>query len=130
MITVTKPPQPLPGMTVFCVLSFAMLEHCFEFFFSSRVAASYQLRDEIIPKRERESKNQPFRRSPRSLNKDAPVSRAAALHGSSHYDLPGILRWFTANIGVHHIHHLCSRIPCYRLPDVLRDHPQIGRAHV
>jgi fatty acid desaturase len=34
----------------------------------------------------------------------------AALHGSSHYDLPGILRWFTANIDVHHVHHLCSRI--------------------
>jgi omega-6 fatty acid desaturase (delta-12 desaturase) len=50
----------------------------------------------------------------------------AALHGSSHYDLPGVLRWFTANIGVHHIHHLCSRIPCYRLPDVLRDHPQLA----
>jgi hypothetical protein len=33
VITVTKPPQPLPGMSVFCVLSFAMLEHCFEFFF-------------------------------------------------------------------------------------------------
>src|SRR5581483_7536113 len=28
----------------------------------------------------------------------------AALYGSSHYDLPGILRWFTANIGVHHVH--------------------------
>jgi omega-6 fatty acid desaturase (delta-12 desaturase) len=40
--------------------------------------------------------------------------------------LPGILRWFTANIGVHHIHHLNSRIPCYRLPDVLRDHPQLA----
>src|SRR6266851_4841263 len=50
---------------------------------------------------------------------------AAALHGSSHYDLPGILRWFTANIGVHHIHHLCSRIPYYRLPDVLREHPEL-----
>jgi omega-6 fatty acid desaturase (delta-12 desaturase) len=49
----------------------------------------------------------------------------AALHGSSHYHLPGVLRWFTANIGVHHIHHLSSRIPCYRLPDVLRDHPQL-----
>jgi len=49
----------------------------------------------------------------------------AALHGSSHYDLPGILRWFTANIGVHHIHHLCSRIPYYRLPRVLRDHPEL-----
>jgi omega-6 fatty acid desaturase (delta-12 desaturase) len=48
-----------------------------------------------------------------------------ALHGSSHYALPGLLRWFTANIGVHHIHHLCSRIPCYRLPVVLRDHPNL-----
>jgi omega-6 fatty acid desaturase (delta-12 desaturase) len=48
-----------------------------------------------------------------------------ALHGSSHYALPGLLRWFTANIGVHHIHHLCSRIPCYRLPLVLRDHPEL-----
>src|SRR5258708_26074447 len=50
----------------------------------------------------------------------------AALHGSSHYALPGVLRWFTANIGVHHVHHLCSRIPCYRLPRVLRDHPRLG----
>jgi omega-6 fatty acid desaturase (delta-12 desaturase) len=50
----------------------------------------------------------------------------AALHGSSHYALPGLLRWFTANIGVHHIHHLCSRIPCYRLPLVLRDRPDLA----
>jgi acyl-lipid omega-6 desaturase (Delta-12 desaturase) len=49
----------------------------------------------------------------------------AALHGSSHYDLPAFLRWFTANIGVHHVHHLCSRIPYYRLPQVLRDHPEL-----
>jgi len=50
----------------------------------------------------------------------------AALHGSSHYDLPGILRWFTANIGVHHVHHLSSRILFYRLPEVLRDHPELA----
>jgi acyl-lipid omega-6 desaturase (Delta-12 desaturase) len=49
----------------------------------------------------------------------------AALHGASHYDLPLLLRWFTANIGVHHVHHLCSRIPYYRLPRVLRDHPEL-----
>jgi acyl-lipid omega-6 desaturase (Delta-12 desaturase) len=49
----------------------------------------------------------------------------AALHGSSHYDLPGVLRWFTANIGVHHVHHLCSRIAFYRLPSVLQDHPAL-----
>jgi acyl-lipid omega-6 desaturase (Delta-12 desaturase) len=51
--------------------------------------------------------------------------REAALHGSSHYDLPGVLRWFTANIGMHHIHHLSSGIPFYRLPEVLRDHPEL-----
>src|SRR5262249_31915108 len=46
--------------------------------------------------------------------------------GSSHYDLPAVLRWFTANIGVHHVHHLCSRIPFYRLPLVLRQHPGLA----
>ena len=50
---------------------------------------------------------------------------AGALHGSSHYDLPPVLRWFTANIGIHHIHHLCSRIPYYRLGEALRDHPEL-----
>jgi hypothetical protein len=49
----------------------------------------------------------------------------AALHGSSHYDLPAFLRWFTANIGVHHVHHVCSRVPYYRLPRVLREHPEL-----
>jgi acyl-lipid omega-6 desaturase (Delta-12 desaturase) len=58
---------------------------------------------------------------------DAPAwnLHQAALHGSSHYELPSILRWFTANIGVHHVHHLCSRIPFYRLPRVLREHPEL-----
>ncbi|MGB3246173.1 MAG: fatty acid desaturase [Sulfitobacter sp.] len=46
----------------------------------------------------------------------------AAFNGSSHYDLPVILRWITANIGVHHVHHLACRIPFYRLADVVRDH--------
>jgi omega-6 fatty acid desaturase (delta-12 desaturase) len=49
----------------------------------------------------------------------------AALHGSSHYDLPIILRWFSANIGVHHVHHLASRIPFYRLREALRDYPDL-----
>ena len=50
---------------------------------------------------------------------------AASIHGSSHYDLPGVLRWLTANIGVHHVHHLCSRVPFYRLPEILRDYPEL-----
>jgi acyl-lipid omega-6 desaturase (Delta-12 desaturase) len=52
----------------------------------------------------------------------------AALHGSSHYVLPPVLRWFTANIGIHHVHHLYSRIPFYRLTEVLRDHPALDQA--
>ncbi len=42
-------------------------------------------------------------------------AQRAALDGSSFYDLPAVLRWFTANIGYHHIHHLAPRIPNYRL---------------
>ena len=49
----------------------------------------------------------------------------AALLGSSDYDLPGLLRWISGNIGIHHIHHLNSRIPYYRLPKVLQDHPEL-----
>lgn len=49
----------------------------------------------------------------------------AALRGSSHYVLPPVLNWFTANIGVHHVHHLFSGIPYYRLQNVLRDHPEL-----
>ena len=56
---------------------------------------------------------------------DAWVHQDAALAGSSYYDLPGLLRWFTANIGIHHVHHLNSRIPYYRLPQVLKDHPEL-----
>lgn len=49
----------------------------------------------------------------------------SALHGSSHYDLPSPLRWVTGNIGIHHVHHIASRIPFYRLPTVLRTHPRL-----
>jgi omega-6 fatty acid desaturase (delta-12 desaturase) len=55
--------------------------------------------------------------------------RDAALEGSSHYDLPPILRWITGNIGVHHVHHLASRIPFYRLPEVLRDHDALANSN-
>jgi omega-6 fatty acid desaturase (delta-12 desaturase) len=40
---------------------------------------------------------------------------AAALQGSSYYQLPRVLQWFTGNIGFHHIHHLSARIPNYNL---------------
>jgi omega-6 fatty acid desaturase (delta-12 desaturase) len=40
---------------------------------------------------------------------------AAAMRGSSYYKLPRILQWFTGNIGFHHVHHLCPRIPNYHL---------------
>lgn len=53
----------------------------------------------------------------------------SALHGSSHYVLPPVLQWMTANLGVHHVHHLYSRIPFYRLPEVLRDHTQLAESN-
>lgn len=55
------------------------------------------------------------------------VLQDAAIRGSSYYALPPVLRWFSANIGVHHVHHLASRIPFYRLGEVLRDHEALAR---
>lgn len=49
----------------------------------------------------------------------------AALFGSSHLDLPQPLRWFTGNIGVHHVHHLASRVPFYRLMEVMSAYPEL-----
>jgi omega-6 fatty acid desaturase (delta-12 desaturase) len=52
----------------------------------------------------------------------------AALEGSSHYILPQPLRWLSGNIGIHHVHHLYSRIPFYRLPEVIRVHAELAEA--
>ncbi|WP_334835752.1 fatty acid desaturase [Nostoc sp.] len=38
-----------------------------------------------------------------------------AIKGSSYLELPTILKWFSADIGYHNIHHLCDRIPNYNL---------------
>ncbi|MGI4797937.1 MAG: fatty acid desaturase family protein [Janthinobacterium lividum] len=39
----------------------------------------------------------------------------SALQGASYLKLPAILCWLSANVGVHHIHHLRPGIPNYRL---------------
>jgi omega-6 fatty acid desaturase (delta-12 desaturase) len=39
----------------------------------------------------------------------------AAIQGSSFFDLPPLLRFFSGNIGYHHVHHLSARIPNYKL---------------
>jgi omega-6 fatty acid desaturase (delta-12 desaturase) len=44
---------------------------------------------------------------------------SACLQGSSYLDLKQPLRWFTGDIGVHHVHHLCSAIPNYRLKECM-----------
>ncbi len=48
----------------------------------------------------------------------------AALQGSSYYKLPKLLQWFSGNIGLHHIHHLSSRIPNYALQQCHDDNPE------
>jgi omega-6 fatty acid desaturase (delta-12 desaturase) len=40
----------------------------------------------------------------------------AAIRGSSYLRLPAILRFFSGNIGYHHVHHLSPRVPNYNLP--------------
>jgi len=52
---------------------------------------------------------------------------AAAIEGSSFYDLPRFLHWLTGSIGFHHIHHLSSRIPNYRLRECFEQNPELRR---
>ncbi len=51
----------------------------------------------------------------------------SALHGSSFYDLPKPFMWLTGNIGIHHVHHLSSRIAFHRLPAVLETYPELKK---
>lgn len=52
---------------------------------------------------------------------------ASALPGASFYKLPGLLQWFSGNIGYHHIHHLSPRIPNYRLDQAHDNSPLIQK---
>ncbi len=54
----------------------------------------------------------------------------SALHGSSYYKLPKVLQWFTGNIGLHHIHHLCAQIPNYKLQSCMDDLPELKEINV
>jgi len=47
----------------------------------------------------------------------------AALRGSSHLKLPKPLQFFTGNIGLHHVHHLSTRIPNYNLQRAHDENP-------
>jgi omega-6 fatty acid desaturase (delta-12 desaturase) len=49
----------------------------------------------------------------------------AGLEGSSFYDLPALVHWFTGNIGYHHVHHLSSLIPNYRLRQAMEEVPEL-----
>lgn len=53
---------------------------------------------------------------------------ASALHGASFYRLPGLLHWFSGNIGFHTLHHLSPRIPNYLLPACFEANPALREA--
>ena len=52
----------------------------------------------------------------------------ASIQGSSNLRLSKPFQWFTANIGVHHVHHLCPAIPNYHLQRCHREIPEMHLA--
>ena len=54
----------------------------------------------------------------------------ASLVSSSYMKLGAVLRWFTGNIGFHHVHHLNSLIPFYQLPDAMAAIPELQHPSV
>ncbi len=55
---------------------------------------------------------------------------SAAIEATSFMKMNAVMQWFTANIGYHHIHHLNSRIPFYRLKEALDSMPELKNAPV
>ena len=51
----------------------------------------------------------------------------AALRGSSYLRMPAVLQFFTANIGLHHVHHLNARIPNYNLQRAHEENPRFAQ---
>jgi len=49
----------------------------------------------------------------------------AALESSSYMEMGRVMRFFTGNIGYHHVHHLNPLIPFYRLPDAMAAVPEL-----
>jgi omega-6 fatty acid desaturase (delta-12 desaturase) len=54
----------------------------------------------------------------------------AALVSSSYMKMGPLMRWFTGNIGYHHVHHLNPRIPFYRLPEAMEAIPEAQRPQI
>ena len=54
----------------------------------------------------------------------------AALESSSYMAMNRFMQWATANIGYHHIHHINSKIPFYRLPEVMADIPALQKVTI
>lgn len=53
----------------------------------------------------------------------------AALESSSYLHTGAVLRWLTANIGYHHVHHLNPGIPFYRLPEAMDGVAELHHPH-
>ncbi|HYG37229.1 MAG TPA: fatty acid desaturase [Cytophagales bacterium] len=54
----------------------------------------------------------------------------AALSSTSYMVMPAPLQWMTGNIGYHHVHHLNSRIPFYRLPEAMKSMPELHSVYI
>jgi acyl-lipid omega-6 desaturase (Delta-12 desaturase) len=52
----------------------------------------------------------------------------AAFRGSSHFRMSALMGWMTGNLGVHHVHHLNSRVPFYRLSEAAAAVPELAQA--
>lgn len=54
----------------------------------------------------------------------------AALESSSYLKTGPVMRWFTANIGYHHVHHLNAKIPFYRLREAMQNIKELQRPRI
>ena len=53
----------------------------------------------------------------------------AAVESTSFFKMNPVMQWFTGNIGYHHVHHMNSRIPFYRLKEAMEKIPELQQVY-
>ena len=61
------------------------------------------------------------------IKKEEWTYHKGAIEASSYLKMSPLMEWFTGNIGYHHIHHLNSRIPFYKLPETMAAIPELQK---
>lgn len=109
------------GVTIFQLVEFSTLAYLFPSFWWMELIALWATAIlGVVLFHLQHGVNEGYRRDSEEHN-----AIDAAIVGSTFLPIPWFLKWATLGIEYHHIHHLNTRVPCYKLADCHHSAPQL-----